>query len=92
MNKEKKRKTFKLPHTLVLIYVIVILVYALSWVVPSGEFQREEKVIEGITRNIPVPGSFKYIEKKTVGPEVLLLSPLRGFKDGAENRHHRYGH
>lgn len=84
MNNEKKRKTFKLPHTLVLIYVIVILVYALSWVVPSGEFQREEKIIDGTTRIIPVPGSFKYIEKKSLGPEALLLSPIKGFKDGAE--------
>lgn len=84
MNKEKKGKTFKLPHTLVLIYMMVITVYALSWVVPSGEFQREEKVIEGTTRNIPVPGSFRYIEKKTVGPEALLLAPIQGFRDGAE--------
>ncbi|HLP45054.1 MAG TPA: hypothetical protein VK469_03870, partial [Candidatus Kapabacteria bacterium] len=84
MNKEKKGKTFKLPHTLVLIYMMVIIVYALSWVVPSGEFQREEKVIEGTTRNIPVPGSFRYIEKKTVGPEALLLAPIQGFRDGAE--------
>ena len=84
MRKGKKGKTFKLPHTLVLIYIMVIIVYALSWIVPSGQFQREEKVIEGATRNIPIPGSFKYIEKKTVGPEVLLLSPIKGFKDGAE--------
>ncbi|HLP58415.1 MAG TPA: hypothetical protein VK186_06280 [Candidatus Deferrimicrobium sp.] len=84
MNKEKKGKTFKLPHTLVLIYMMVITVYALSWVVPSGEFQREEKVIEGTTRNIPVPGSFRYIEKKTVGPEALLLATIQGFRDGAE--------
>jgi len=84
MNTEKKKKTIKLPHTLVLIYVLVIIVYGLTWLIPSGEFKREKVVVEGVERTVTVPGSFKYMEKKTVGPEILLLAPIDGFSGGIE--------
>ncbi len=84
MNEEKKKRKFKLPHTLVLIYILVIMVYALTWVIPSGTFQRVEKEIDGTNRTLTVPGSFQFVEKKTVGPEELLLAPIKGFSGGIE--------
>lgn len=81
---EKKKKSFKLPHTLVLIYILVIFMYGLTWVIPSGEFQRETRVVEGTQRSVTVPGSFSYVEKKTMGPETLLFAPIKGFSQGIE--------
>jgi C4-dicarboxylate anaerobic carrier. len=49
------KKSFKLPHTLVLIYLLVILVYVLALVLPSGEFDRAEKTVQGQTRLVTVP-------------------------------------
>ncbi len=77
------KERFKMPHTLVLIYLLVIAVYLLSLVIPSGEFQREEKVFQGQTKLITIPGTFSEIEKKYLGPEWLLIAPIRGFQDGA---------
>lgn len=81
---KKKKKSFKLPHTLVLIYIIVILMYALTWVVPSGEFKRETVVIEGTERTVTIPGSFELVEKKHMSPAALLISPMKGFAGGIE--------
>jgi len=79
----KKKRSFKLPHTLVLIYLLVVAVYLLSLVVPSGEYQRAEKTIQGQTRSVTLPGTYRTLEKKTLGPEWLLIAPIRGFQDGA---------
>jgi hypothetical protein len=38
-----QKKIFRLPHTLVLLYALVIIVYLMSLVIPSGQFQRVEK-------------------------------------------------
>jgi uncharacterized ion transporter superfamily protein YfcC len=77
------KKGFKLPHTLVLIYALVIGVYALSLVIPSGEFKRVEKTFQGQARLITVPGTYAETPKHMLGPQWLLIAPVRGFQDGA---------
>jgi len=79
----KEKVAFKLPHTLVLIYALVIAVYFLSLVVPSGQYQRAEKSVQGQTKLITVPGTYATEAKKLLGPEWLLIAPIRGFQDGA---------
>lgn len=77
-----KKQIFRLPHTLVLLYALVILVYILSLIIPSGQFQRVEKDFQGQKKLITVPGSYQQIEKNYLGPEWLLISPIRGYGDG----------
>ncbi len=81
-NTNKNKKKFKLPHTLVLIYIIVIFMYFLTWILPSGEFKRVEKKVEGQVRTVTEPGTFHYVAKKKVNPESLLIAPIEGFKEG----------
>ncbi len=77
-----KKQIFRLPHTLVLLYALVVLVYILSLIIPSGQFQRVEKDFQGQKKLITVPGSYQKIEKVYLGPEWLLISPIRGYGDG----------
>lgn len=72
-----------MPHTLVLIYALVIAVYILSLVIPSGKYERVEKSFEGQVKLVTVPETYSEIDKKLLGPEWLLISPIRGFQDGA---------
>lgn len=78
-----KKSGFKMPHTLVLIYTLVIAVYILSLLIPSGEYERVEKSFEGQIKLITVPETYRTIDKKLLGPEWLLIAPIRGFQDGA---------
>jgi len=78
-----KRKPFKLPHTLVLIYLLVVGVYLLSLVIPSGQFRRAEKTFQGQPRMITVPGTYAETPKHRLGPQWLLIAPIRGFQDGS---------
>jgi uncharacterized ion transporter superfamily protein YfcC len=72
-------KKLKLPHTLILIYIMVVLTVAATWVIPGGEYKRIEK--DG--RMIPVAGSYQRIESRPQGLDGLFVSPARGFMDAA---------
>jgi uncharacterized ion transporter superfamily protein YfcC len=60
-------RRFKVPHTLVLLFAMVVAALVLSWVVPAGSFLREE-VEPGQVQVIP--GTFRET------PEVERQSPL----------------
>ena len=72
-----------MPHTLVVVMLLVILVLAVSWVIPSGEYKRVQvQTSEGI-RNVTVAGTFHVVPKVYLGPQMVLESPIKGFLDGA---------
>jgi uncharacterized ion transporter superfamily protein YfcC len=78
MNKEKK--TLKVPHTLVLIFSIIIIMAILTYIIPGGIYERAAK--DG--RQVIIPDSFQRIENKPQNLGALLLAPSRGFVDAAE--------
>lgn len=73
------KKRFQL-HTLVLIYLVVILAAALTWIVPGGEYDRVVK--NG--RTLVDPQSFKYVESHPQGLDKVLIAPIKGFGKAAE--------
>jgi uncharacterized ion transporter superfamily protein YfcC len=74
----------KMPHTLVVVAALIILVLILSWLVPSGEFQRIQKVLpDGSRLSVPVDGTYHRLPKTYLGLQTLFLAPIKGFLDGA---------
>jgi uncharacterized ion transporter superfamily protein YfcC len=73
-----------MPHTLVVVGTLIVLVLILSWLVPSGEFQRIEKLLpDGSRIKVPVDGTYQQLPKTYLGLQTLFLSPIKGFLDGA---------
>ncbi len=70
-----KKRSIRLPHTLILIYVMVVAVAVATWIVPGGEYDRVEK--DG--RTIPVADSFHAAPGKPQGLSALFVSPILGF-------------
>jgi uncharacterized ion transporter superfamily protein YfcC len=77
-----RAKSFRLPHTLVLIFVLMVGVYLLALLLPAGEFQRVKRNFQGVERQVTLPGTYRQIEKRYLGPEWLAIAPVRGFADG----------
>ncbi|WLT30838.1 YfcC family protein [Geothrix sp. PMB-07] len=76
--------SLKMPHTLVIVAALILLVLILSWLVPSGEFQRMEKLLpDGSRLKVPVDGTYHQLTKTYLGLQTLFLSPIKGFLDGA---------
>ena len=72
-------RRFRMPHTLVIVAALIVLVLALSWVVPSGSYERADR--DG--RQVTVPGTYQQVDKIHLGPQWLVIAPIRGFLDGA---------
>lgn len=74
---------FRMPHTLVVVMLLVIVVLALSWLIPSGEYQRIEVATSEGLRKVTVPGTYHQVPKVMLGLQALLLAPIKGFLDGS---------
>ena len=72
-------RKIQMPHTLVIVGGLVVMVLILSWLIPSGAYQR----IDTEGRQVTVPGTYQRVEKNYLGPQWLLISPVKGFVDGA---------
>jgi len=72
-------RSFRMPHTLVIVGSLVVLVLLLSWLVPSGTYQR----IDRDGRQVTIPGTYQQVEKVYLGPQWLMIAPIKGFLDGS---------
>ena len=66
-------------NTLVMIYAVVVLVAAATWVVPGGEYARVVK--DG--RTLVVPGSYTPAPSEPQGIGAIFTSPIKGFIQAA---------
>ena len=67
-------KLLKVPHTLVLLFSMMILAYILTWVLPAGNF---DMVTNTEGREVIVPGTFKLIDNQPNLPiwELFTVIP-----------------
>lgn len=70
-----------MPHTLVVVMALVVLVLAASWIVPSGEYERQRIQTSEGERTVTVAGTYREVPKVYLGPEAVLDAPIRGFVD-----------
>jgi len=52
----------KIPHTYVIIFMIIVLAAVLTWLIPGGQYEREIVISEGVEREIIVSDSFQYTD------------------------------
>jgi uncharacterized ion transporter superfamily protein YfcC len=76
-------KRLTMPHTLVVVMALVIIVLVVSWVIPSGEYQRAKVETSQGVRTVTVAGTYRVVPKVYLGPQMVLESPIKGFMDGA---------
>lgn len=91
MAEVQKRRGFRIPHVYTIIFILMALLAALTWVVPSGSFERTE--ING--REVTVAGTYEPVEKVYIdedGNEVdlrqgvfdVLEAPAVGIQQAVE--------
>jgi len=79
MSEVKKKFKFRVPNTYLLIFSLLVLIAAMTWIIPGGQYERA--VING--REVVVKNSFKYIQNEPQGFFDLFTSPIKGFVEGA---------
>lgn len=84
--KEKKWK-LRMPHVLTLIFFLIVVVAVMTWVVPSGEFERTMMQTSTGERSVAVAGTYHTVEKVLddrtdlrQGVWQVLMAPGRGIQ------------
>ncbi len=73
----KAKKAFKMPHTLVIIFVIILAAVVLTWLIPSGEYVRVEDAATG--KKLIDPSSFHFVDSTPVTPWAIMDYVVTGF-------------
>lgn len=73
-------KKFKLPHTFVLLFIILALIATATWLVPGGKY--DTHLVNG--KQLIVPDSFHYVPSAPQGVVALLKAPIKGFVEAAQ--------
>ncbi|MFS2004953.1 YfcC family protein [Duganella sp. CT11-25] len=73
-------KKFKLPHTFVLLFIILALIATATWLVPGGKY--DTHLVNG--KQLIVPDSFHYVPSAPQGPVALIKAPIKGFVEAAQ--------
>ena len=88
---ETTKRRWSLPHTYVLLFVMIMLVASLTWIIPSGVFERQEfTTADGNITSTVVPGTFQPIDKVTDDRDLrqgffdVLSAPAKGLVHAAD--------
>lgn len=79
---QTKKKGFTMPHTFVILVVIILIATALTWVIPSGEYARIEDPVSG--KKVVDATSFSYVENVRVNPLNLPSIIIKAFSANAD--------
>lgn len=69
----------KIPNTYILIFSLLVLIAAMTWIIPGGKYERT--TLNG--REVVVQNSFHFVDSNPQGIIELFISPLKGFVEAA---------
>lgn len=74
----------KIPHTLVIIFSVIILIAIATYIVPGGAYERVVTEVNGQERTVVLNGSFTYVENEAQGLFSVMQAPVQGLEQSAE--------
>lgn len=69
---------FKIPHVFIFLFWIIIFCSILTYIIPSGNFERTTRSYDGMTQNVVVPNSYKEVPKNYSLKATLLGETVDG--------------
>lgn len=87
---EKKRR-IHMPHACTLVFMLIIVVAILTWLIPSGQFERQMVETSTGERSVVVAGTYEEVPKVLEdgtdlrqGIPAVLTAPTRGIQSAIE--------
>ena len=78
----KKKKGIQMPHTYIILFLIVLVVCLLTYVIPAGQFERQE---DASGRMLIVPGTYTQVESSPVSPLEIPMAFVRTLGSSSVN-------
>ena len=70
---------FKFPSAYTILFILIALVAALSWIVPAGQYQM--MMNETLGKEVPVAGTYAQVAAHPQGLVAVLMAPIGGLYD-----------
>lgn len=80
-NMSKKRFYQKIPHTFIILFAIILLASALTYILPAGTYERVP--VEGTTRLVIDPNTYKRVDNTPVGIFEIFSSIAKGLTNSS---------
>jgi uncharacterized ion transporter superfamily protein YfcC len=69
----------KFPTAFTILFGLIVVVAALTWIIPAGQYDRAMN--ETLGREAPVPGTYHQVEPNPQGLVAVLMAPIAGLYD-----------
>ena len=86
----KKKFKLELPHVYTLAFILIIAFAVLTWVLPSGQFERQLLDTPAGEREVAIAGTYQVVDKIADGGDLrqgvldVLMAPTRGIQAAAD--------
>ncbi len=70
-------KQFRMPTAYTILFILLILVAAATWLVPAGTYDRAED-------DTPIAGTYHQVDQQPQGPGEVILASFQGFYDAVD--------
>jgi uncharacterized ion transporter superfamily protein YfcC len=67
----------RFPTAYSILFALIIVMAALTWILPAGQYQRVAN--EALGKDAPVPGTYQVVEASQQGVLDVLMAPITGF-------------
>ena len=71
-------KKFRMPTAYTILFILLILVAAATWIIPAGAYQRQGE------EETPIAGTYAPVEQQPQGVGDVLLASFEGFYDAVD--------
>jgi len=71
-------KNLKIPHVFIFLSAIILFSSIMTYIMPSGKFERTTRVVDNVERTLVVPGSYKELPKHFSVQGVILGDEVNG--------------
>lgn len=86
-----KKHKLSLPHIYVLVMLFIFFMALMTWIVPSGQYDRQDIVVGSSTKSVPIDGTYHHIDKvdeegndSRQGLFAALQAPLDGLQASSD--------
>jgi uncharacterized ion transporter superfamily protein YfcC len=72
----------KVPHTYTIVFFMIVFCAILTWIIPGGEYEKTNKLVNGVERTVIVDNSFHHIDSAPQTWEIFAAL-FKGFEQQA---------
>ena len=70
---------FRFPSAYTILVALIVIVAALTWIIPAGQYDRVAS--EAMGKEVPIAGTYALTEANPQGAFDVILAPIAGFYD-----------